>query len=112
MINKLKTTNKVINNSNMNIVLKRISWDKFVPALDALLVKELSLASSTDIPITILNEIASERRAQEDVEAKSKTKTIIENLQVYYYIHFLLSIHLVTLTNTHSYIYPIYIYPS
>ena len=107
MNNKLKTTNKTTNNNNnKHIILKRINWDKFATALDALLVRELTLASSSDIPITILNEIASERRAQEDVEAKSKTKTIIENLQVYYYIHLVLSIHLLTFTNTYTYIYP------
>ena len=113
MNNKLKTTNKTTNNNNnKHIILKRINWDKLAPALDALLVADLMLTSRTDIPITILNEVASERRAQEDVEAKSKTKTIIENLQVYY-THLLLFIHLsplcsliLTLIFTYTPIYP------
>ena len=100
--NKFKTTNKTTN-TNKHIILKRINWDKFATALDALLVRELTLACSSDIPITILNEIASERRAQEDVEAKSKTKAIIEYLQVYYYIYFSL-FNSFLLVYTHPYI--------
>ena len=112
MNNKLKTTNKTTNNNNnKHIILKRINWDKLAPALDALLVADLMLTSGTEIPTTILNEIAFERRAQEDVEAKSKTKTIIENLQVYYYTLFLLSKyllspHLYSLTLIFTTIYP------
>ena len=104
MNNKVKTTNKTTNNNNnRHIILKRIDWDKLAPALDTLLVGELTLACSSDIPITILNEIASERRAQEDVEAKSKTKAIIEYLQVYYYIYFSL-FNSFLLVYTHPYI--------